>query len=116
MSANQPTTTEDKARQQGDFESIHRDIMVGFSTWDFDPMDLSNPFPHKGFVHIWQGYEDKLVPFLVQHYVSKRLPWIQYHELADCGHLLIKSDGVSDEILRAPVGGESSSSLAEFNE
>eukprot|EP00268_Persea_americana_P025998 TRINITY_DN25358_c0_g1_i2.p1 TRINITY_DN25358_c0_g1~~TRINITY_DN25358_c0_g1_i2.p1 ORF type:complete len:352 (-),score=65.07 TRINITY_DN25358_c0_g1_i2:592-1647(-) len=116
MSANQPTTTEDKARQQGDFESIHRDIMVGFSTWDFDPMDLSDPFPHKGSVHIWQGYEDKLVPFLLQRYVSKRLPWIRYHELADCGHLLIKSDGVSDEILRALVCGESSSNLAEFND
>ncbi|KAJ8634644.1 hypothetical protein MRB53_008911 [Persea americana] len=85
----------DKARQQGDFESIHRNIMVGFSTWDFDPMDLSNPFPHKGFVHIWQGYKDKLVPFLLLHYVSKMLPWIQYHELADCGHLLIKSDGLN---------------------
>ncbi|XXG65019.1 hypothetical protein AAC387_Pa05g2825 [Persea americana] len=66
MSANQPPTTEDKARQQGDFESIHRDLMVGFSTWDFDPMDLSNPFPHKGSFHIWQGYEDKLVPFLLK--------------------------------------------------
>ncbi|KAJ8641512.1 hypothetical protein MRB53_018206 [Persea americana] len=58
--------TQDKARQQGDFESIHRDLMVGFSTWDFDPMDLSNPFPHKGSFHIWQGYEDKLVPFLLK--------------------------------------------------
>lgn len=85
--------------------------MVGFSTWDFDPMDLSNPFPRNdGSVHIWQGYEDKLIPFLLQRHVSKRLPWIQYHELADSGHLLIHT--ASDEILRALLGKDFSASLA----
>ncbi|RWR82337.1 hypothetical protein CKAN_01105300 [Cinnamomum micranthum f. kanehirae] len=114
ISANQPTTTEDNGRQQGDFESMHRDIMVSFSKWDFDPMDLDNPFPHKESVHIWQGYEDKIVPTILQRYVSKKLPWIQYHELADYGHMLIHVDGMSDEVLRALLGEESSASLADI--
>ncbi|XP_058107947.1 uncharacterized protein LOC131251311 [Magnolia sinica] len=102
--------TQDKARQQGDYESLHRDLMVGFGKWSFDPMDLNNPFPHnEGSVHIWQGYEDKVIPVALQRYVSKRLPWIQYHELPDGGHLLLKADGVSDNILRALVLGEKSS-------
>ncbi|RVW42632.1 hypothetical protein CK203_098298 [Vitis vinifera] len=33
-------------RQQEEFESTHRDLMIGFRTWEFDPMDLKNPFPN----------------------------------------------------------------------
>ncbi|KAL3579461.1 hypothetical protein D5086_020965 [Populus alba] len=47
--------------QQGKFETIHRDMMVGFGKWEFDPMDLENPFPdNEGTVHLWQGDEDKM--------------------------------------------------------
>lgn len=106
MSATQGPT-EDNALQQGEFESVLRDLMVGFGTWDFDPLDLSNPFPHnEGSVHIWQGYEDRVIPAILQRHVSKRLPWIKYHELPDSGHLLIKADGVSDQIIRTLLLGE----------
>ncbi|KAL5976401.1 hypothetical protein ACLOJK_020732 [Asimina triloba] len=99
--------TEDNALQQGPFESIHRDLMVGFGHWDFDPLELDNPFPdNDGSVHIWQGYEDRLIPVILQRYVSKRLPWIQYHELPHSGHLLLQADGVSDAVLVALLVGE----------
>ncbi|KAJ0046728.1 hypothetical protein Pint_05833 [Pistacia integerrima] len=53
--------------QQGVFESNHRDLMIGFGRWEFDPMDLQNPFPKgEGTVHIWHGDEDRLVPVILQ--------------------------------------------------
>ncbi|GJV12403.1 hypothetical protein Tco_1353944 [Tanacetum coccineum] len=48
-----------QARQQREFESIHRDLRTGFGTWDFDLMDIDNPFTnHEACVHVWQGDED----------------------------------------------------------
>ncbi|XP_077234191.1 uncharacterized protein LOC143876365 [Tasmannia lanceolata] len=112
MLANGPPV-EDKARQQGDHESIYRDSMVGFGTWEFDPMDLNSPFPNnEGSVHLWHGYEDGLVPFDLQRYVSKRLPWIKYHEIPDGGHLFMFADGWSDTILRALLLGEEPSTMS----
>ncbi|KAH9317153.1 hypothetical protein KI387_018922, partial [Taxus chinensis] len=75
------------AIQQGVFESLHRDMMVMFGKWEFDPMDLKNPFPNnEGSVHLWQGDEDALVPVLLQRYIAEKLPWIHYHELPEAGH------------------------------
>ncbi|GKU98364.1 hypothetical protein SLEP1_g11377 [Rubroshorea leprosula] len=34
-----------QVRQQGEYESLHCDIIVGFGNWEFDPMSLENPFP-----------------------------------------------------------------------
>lgn len=76
--------------------------MVAFGTWEFDPMDLNNPFPNnEASVHIWQGYEDRLVPTILQRYVAKRLPWIKYHEIPNAGHLLQHVDGMGDNIIRS---------------
>ncbi|GLT68982.1 hypothetical protein SLA2020_411700 [Shorea laevis] len=58
-----PALDEHKVRQQGVHESLHRDIIVHFGNWEFDPMELKNPFPNKeASVHLWHGHEDKLVP------------------------------------------------------
>ncbi|KAA8544237.1 hypothetical protein F0562_022249 [Nyssa sinensis] len=96
------TPNQTMVRQQGVHESLHRDLMVSFGTWEFDPMDLSDPFPDSsGFVHIWQGYEDPFVPFQLQRYVSKKLPWIQYHEVPDGGHLIMYDDNLFEAKLRA---------------
>lgn len=90
-----------EALQQGVFESIHRDMMVGFGSWEFDPMDLENPFPEGGgSFHLWQGDEDRLVPVILQRYISKTLPWIQYHELPGSGHLFPLADGMTEAILK----------------
>ncbi|KAJ4868124.1 alpha/beta-Hydrolases superfamily protein [Raphanus sativus] len=32
-----PNPLMEKARQQGDHESLHRDMIAGFATWEFDP-------------------------------------------------------------------------------
>ncbi|CAK7325244.1 unnamed protein product [Dovyalis caffra] len=75
---------------QGEFESLHRDLMVAFGKWEFDPMDLENPFPNnEGSVHIWQGDEDVLVPASLQRYIAQKLPWINYHELPGAGHMFL---------------------------
>ncbi|KAL0401531.1 UNVERIFIED_CONTAM: hypothetical protein Slati_4183000 [Sesamum latifolium] len=67
------------AVQQGVYESLHRDMMVGFGHWDFDPMELENPFlDRQGSVHVWQGVEDGMVPVILQRYIANKLPWIQY--------------------------------------
>jgi len=76
--------------------------MLAFGKWEFDPMDLTNPYPqNESSVHIWQGYEDKVVPFQLQRFVSGKLPWIRYHEVPDGGHLIVYYNGVCEAILRA---------------
>ncbi|PWA52293.1 alpha/beta-Hydrolases superfamily protein [Artemisia annua] len=87
----------DKVRQQGEFESIQRDLNIGFGAWEFDPIDIENPFPNnEGSVHVWQGDQDILVPAALQHYIGQQLPWINYHELKDAGHMFPYADGMSD--------------------
>ncbi|KAK6936208.1 Alpha/beta hydrolase fold-1 [Dillenia turbinata] len=97
-----PNPNEYKIRQQGDYESLHRDLMIGFGNWEFDPMELKNPFPqNEASVHLWQGFEDRLVPYQLQRYLAQKLPWIKYHEVPDGGHLIIHDKGLCETILRS---------------
>lgn len=90
-----------QVRQQGDFDSLHRDLVFAFGSWEFDPMDVNNPFKEgEGSVHLWQGEEDRLVPFTLQRYIASKLPWIQYHELPGMGHMFPYADGVADSIIQ----------------
>ncbi|KAL5830853.1 hypothetical protein ACOSQ4_016207 [Xanthoceras sorbifolium] len=103
----EPNPHEHKVRQQGVYESLHRDIMVHFGKWKFDPMKLKNPFPNnEASVFLWEGHNDKLVPFELQRYVAKKLPWIRYHEVADGGHLLIHERAACEAIFRQLLLGE----------
>ncbi|PKA46535.1 hypothetical protein AXF42_Ash012668 [Apostasia shenzhenica] len=86
------------ATQQGIQESYYRDMMVMFSKWEFDPMDLWTPPPFP--VHLWQGDEDGLVPVTLQRYISQRLGWIDYHELSVTGHYLSAVPGFGDLVLK----------------
>ncbi|KAJ8510191.1 hypothetical protein OPV22_000625 [Ensete ventricosum] len=96
-----------QVRQQGDFESIHRDMMVNFGRWDFSPLELDNPFPNnEGSVHLWHGAEDLIVPVILSRYISQKLPWVHYHELPDAGHLFPMADGMSDAIVKALLLGD----------
>ncbi|XP_020111612.1 uncharacterized protein LOC109726442 [Ananas comosus] len=100
-------TTENKARQQGEYESIHRDYLIAFGTWEFDPMNITNPFPNnEGSVHLWQGREDRMIPAELQRYISKKLPWIRYHENSKGGHLFMLIEEWTDKILKALFLGE----------
>ncbi|GJW75760.1 alpha/beta hydrolases superfamily protein, partial [Tanacetum coccineum] len=93
--------------QQGLAESILRDMKVGFGKWEFDPMEIKNPFPNnEGSVHLWHGDDDGLVPVSLQRYIAKRLPYIHYHELPSVGHLLPNYDGMKEAILKSLLLGE----------
>lgn len=84
------------------YESIHRDMIVGFGWWDFDPMELEDPFPDgKGSVHLWQGDADGLVPVTLQRCIAKKLPWIKYHEVPNSGHMFLAYKSAQDAILEA---------------
>ncbi|KAH7554064.1 hypothetical protein ACOSP7_028956 [Xanthoceras sorbifolium] len=96
-----------QVRQQGEYESVHRDLIVGFGAWEFDPMDLGNPFPNsEGSVHLWQGDEDRLVPVTLQRYIAQRLPWIHYHELPGAGHMFPVKDGLCDTVVKTLLIGD----------
>lgn len=103
-----PMPHEHKIRQQGDFESLHRDLRVHFGRWEFDPMEMKNPFPeNEGCrVYLWQGREDKLVPYELQRYLANKLPWINYFEVADGGHLMIHEPGLCEAIFRQLLLGQ----------
>ncbi|GJT14287.1 alpha/beta hydrolases superfamily protein [Tanacetum coccineum] len=88
-------------RQQGEYESLHRDLMIGFGKWEFDPMKLENPFPNnEGSIHLWMGDDDRFVPVTLQRYIAQQLPWINYHELTRAGHMFAFADGMTDTILK----------------
>jgi len=81
--------------------------MVLYGNWEFDPMNMSNPFPNsEGSAHIWQGYEDRFVPVELQHFVSEKLPWIRYHENPTGGHTFILIEEWSNAVLKALLLGQ----------
>lgn len=95
-----------QVRQQGEHETVHRDLILAFGSWEFSPLDLENPFPNnEGSVHIWQGDEDLIVPVKVQRYIAQKLPWILYHELQGADHLFPHVDGMSDTIIMSLLSG-----------
>ncbi|KAK4788134.1 hypothetical protein SAY86_019453 [Trapa natans] len=102
-----PDSDEQKIRQQGVYESLHRDLMIHFGKWEFDPMELKSPFEDaRGPVYLWQGHNDKLVPVEMQRYVAKKLPWIKYHEVPDGGHLMIHEGKLCEAMFRELLLGE----------
>jgi len=77
---------QDKVRLQGVYKSLHRDIIVHFRNWDFDPMELKNPYHNnEASVHLLRGHEDKLVIYLFYHnnFMSYIQPFVKsyFHRL-----------------------------------
>ncbi|KAG6403818.1 hypothetical protein SASPL_136051 [Salvia splendens] len=102
--AEDAVTFVETVRQQGDYESIHRDLAFAFGKWEFDPTELRNPFAEgSGSVHLWQGDEDILVPATLQREIARQLPWINYHEVRGAGHKFLYADGIADSIIQALV-------------
>ena len=78
--------------------------MAGYGKWEFDPFDLSNPWPdNSGAAHIWQGYEDKIIPYKVNRFLSEKLPFVRYHEIPGKGHFLPFDSSLCEEIFRTLV-------------
>ncbi|CAA6663726.1 unnamed protein product [Spirodela intermedia] len=97
LAANPPPAENTVATQQGEYESLHRDLMVLTGDWGFEPESLPDPF-------------DRLVPVDVQRYVAGRIPWVRYHESVGGGHLFFNLRHCSEAILEAllphPGGGD----------
>ncbi|KAM5550659.1 hypothetical protein ABKV19_027150 [Rosa sericea] len=107
MQASGIQTNRPHGKQQGVYESNHRDMMIGFGSWEFDPIEIKNPFPNnEGSVHLWQGDEDRLVPVELQRFIVGKLPWIEYHELPGAGHLFAYNDGINEAMLKSMLTGE----------
>ncbi|GAB2234831.1 hypothetical protein Droror1_Dr00004098 [Drosera rotundifolia] len=107
MMSQLPPGNEPNPCQQGDSESRYRDLKLGFGSWEFDPMELKNPFPdNPGVVRLWQGYEDRLVPYKLQRFLVEKLPWIKYHEIPGHGHLIIHETALCEAIFKSLLLGE----------
>ena len=84
------------------FDNLRQDFMVGLGKWEFDPLTLKDPLPEdEGSVHLWAGFEDRVVPVELQRFVMEKLPWIKYHEIPHGGHLIVYDSEVCERILRA---------------
>ncbi|EEF38519.1 catalytic, putative [Ricinus communis] len=102
-----PMLSKERLRERDVFDTLRRDFMVGFGDWEFDPVELENPYPqNESSVHIWQGYEDKVVPFQLQRFITGKLPWIRYHEVPQGGHLIVHYKGFCGAVLRSLLLGE----------
>ncbi|CAO2042174.1 unnamed protein product [Urochloa humidicola] len=102
-------TYKEQVRQLGEHDSLHRDMMVGFGKWSWSPVEMENPFAGTGEdvkVHLWHGVEDLYVPVQLSRYISKRLPWVIYHELPTAGHLFPAAPGMPDVIVRSLLLGD----------
>lgn len=77
-------------------------MLAAYGKWEFDPIDLTNPFTdNKGSVHMWQGSADRVIPIEFNHFIAKKLPWIQYHEIPNAGHLLVHEAESFEAIIRS---------------
>ncbi|KAK9755907.1 hypothetical protein RND81_01G058600 [Saponaria officinalis] len=94
--------SENKFEQRSVFDNLRQDFMVGFGKWEFNPLKLNNPFlKNDGSVHLFVGFEDKVVPVELQRYVMGELPWIKYHEIPHGGHLIVYDEDVCESVLRS---------------
>ncbi|CAI0544309.1 unnamed protein product [Linum tenue] len=102
-----PMLSKAKLAEREVFDTLRHDFLVGFGDWEFDPTELENPFPsNTSNFHIWQGYEDRVVPFQLQRFISGKLPWIRYHEVPEGGHLIVHYNGLGEAVLKSLLVGE----------
>ncbi|CAO2824770.1 unnamed protein product [Amaranthus hypochondriacus] len=105
-----PSSDKGKVEQQGIYESMFRDFVVAFGSWEFDPLEMPNPFPQtNSSVHLWIGDEDGMVSRELLQHVAKRLPWIRAHQVPDAGHLIIHDKNICQMIFKSLVLGDNPS-------
>ncbi|KAK2989785.1 hypothetical protein RJ640_022556 [Escallonia rubra] len=91
---------------QGVYVSVYQDMMAANGKWEFDPMEITNPFPtNEGSVHMWQGGEDKIAAVPLNRYISEKLPWIRYHEIPDGGHFIFQDEETCEGIFKSVLFG-----------
>jgi len=72
-------------------EPLVEDSELLYHQWAFDVTRIERP------VHMWQGTEDRLVPYPINKEISDRMPGSVWHEVEGAGHLV--AIGKADEIL-----------------
>ncbi|KAF5447505.1 hypothetical protein F2P56_033056 [Juglans regia] len=101
-----PSNGQEKITQQGEYESLQRDIIAGYGKCEFDPTDITNPFPkNEVSVHIWQANGDRVILFQINSYLSEKLPWIHYHEVLEGGHLIFFRSDICEAVIRSLLLG-----------
>lgn len=68
------------------------DAELVYRKWAFDVTAIERP------VHMWQGTEDRLVPFSINNHVAERMPGAVWHPVAGAGHFVAL--GAVDDLLR----------------
>lgn len=103
-----PAPDKNKIALQGEYESLYRDYVVAYGSWDFDPLKMTNPFPKNSssLVHLWIGGEDQIIDTKLSRHVAQTLPWIHTHEVPYGGHLIIHDKNICQMILKSLVLGE----------
>ena len=71
-------------------EPLVEDSELLYHQWAFDVTRIERP------VHMWQGTEDRLVPYPINKEISDRMPGSVWHEVEGAGHLV--AIGKADEI------------------
>ena len=67
------------------------DAQLLYRRWAFDVTTIERP------VHMWQGTDDKLVPFSINRTIGDRMPGTVWHQVEGGGHLIAIS--CADEIV-----------------
>ncbi|GAB2263102.1 hypothetical protein Droror1_Dr00004099 [Drosera rotundifolia] len=97
-----PAPDKDKIQQQGDYVSLHKDMEVSFGKWEFDPLNIDNPFlDNKGRAHLWIGDEDGVISHDLQRYISWKLPWVHCHEVPGGGHSIVHDAAICEMIFKS---------------
>lgn len=71
-------------------EPLVEDSELLYHQWPFDVSRIERP------VHMWQGTDDRLVPYPINKEISDRMPGSVWHEVEGAGHLV--AIGEADEI------------------
>jgi pimeloyl-ACP methyl ester carboxylesterase len=71
-------------------DGLVRDAELDYRRWAFDVTAIERS------VHMWQGTEDRLVPFSINKQVADRMPGAIWHPVEGAGHFI--AIGASDEI------------------
>jgi pimeloyl-ACP methyl ester carboxylesterase len=72
-------------------DGLVRDAELDYRRWAFEVTAIERP------VHMWQGTEDRLVPFSINKTVADRMPGAVWHCVEGGGHFI--AIGAVDEIL-----------------
>ncbi|KAL2899457.1 Monoacylglycerol lipase ABHD6 [Bienertia sinuspersici] len=103
---------ERKLVQQSVYESFYRDFVVTFGSWEFNPLELTNPFPENSnttSVHLWTGGKDGFVAKELSRHISQQLPWVCNHEVPYAGHLFLHDKKICEMVLKSLILGDNPS-------